>query len=71
MPAKEGKHTREVIGWQVVDATDNVPPGMFSYAVYSLAHCLEVQRTEPSRWRLLPIYEGTIEEPFFMFEEGA
>jgi hypothetical protein len=51
------------IGYQVVDSNGDMPEGMWSFEIYPLDACLRMAQTDKQRWRLLPIYEGDIEEP--------
>jgi len=61
---------KEPIGYQVVDSNGDSPAGMWSWEVYPLKTCLEAQAKDEKRWRLLPIYEDTIEEPTIFDEAG-
>jgi hypothetical protein len=57
------------IGWQIVATeTDDPPESMVSYEIYSLEFCLKWLQAESrnrASWRLLPIWEGDVEEPSF------
>lgn len=68
--ATESSETASPIGWQIVEReTDDPPAGMTTYEVYSLETVLawmQENRHQASRWRLLPIFDGDIEEPMFM-----
>lgn len=60
----------ELIGWQIVGAyTDNPPTGMATFEVYTLDDVLRwlVQQPNRANWRLLPVYEGDVEEPNYSF----
>jgi len=56
----------ELIGFQVVDGNGEYPSDdtpFYSFEVLTLEHALRIQATDPKRWRLLPIYDGDVEEP--------
>lgn len=56
------------LGYQVVDANGEMPDGWVSFGIYKLAICRQVIKTDKSRWRLVTIFEGDIEEPTFINE---
>lgn len=62
---------KKPIGYQVVDNSGDYPEGMFSFQVFSLNIALKVQNQDKRRWRLLPIYEGDVEDPTIMSDEDA
>lgn len=56
------------IGYQVVNKNDEIHPDMdASFCLYSLKQAKAMKGTS-RKWKLLPIYEGEVEEPTFMFE---
>lgn len=59
------------IGWQIVQTgTDNPPCGMYSYQVYDLDFCMAwLSKSVRSRYRLLPVFEGDIDNPTFVHNE--
>lgn len=58
-----------VVGFQVdLDADDEMHPDMSaSFCVYSLPQVNKMIDQDCNRWKLLTIYDDTIEEPTFMF----
>lgn len=58
------------VGWQIVETeTDNPPEGMMTYELYTLDFCLGWLAASPeerAKWRLLPCFEGDVEEPTFV-----
>ena len=56
---------RKRLGYQVVDAEDEMPEGWVSFGIYSLADCRRVIDDDKDRWQLVTIFEGDIEEPSF------
>jgi len=58
----------EPVGYQVVDKDNEIHPDMdASFCLYSLEQANEMVSTNKRKWNLLPIYEGDVEEPTFMF----
>jgi hypothetical protein len=57
---------RKRLGYQVVDADGEMPDGWVSFGIYSLADCRKVITEDKTRWQLVTIFEGDIEEPTFM-----
>ncbi len=57
---------RKRLGYQVVDADGEMPNGWVSFGIYSLADCRGVINEDKTRWQLVTIFEGDIEEPTFM-----
>lgn len=57
---------RKRLGYQVIDADDEMPDGWVSFGIYSLADCQRVIDEDKERWQLVTIFEGDIEEPTFM-----
>lgn len=63
----------KLIGYQIVHReTDNPPWGVGTYEVYPLDVCLGFLESHQERglWRLLPVYEGDVEEPEFPYGEN-
>lgn len=58
----------KVLGFQIVEARTNDPPeGMASYEIYPLVDCLRwLELNDRTRYHLLPVFEGDIEDPTFM-----
>lgn len=58
------------IGWQIVHReTDDPPDSQTTFEIYTLAFALDWLNNnaeERALWRLLPIYEGDVEEPVFV-----
>jgi hypothetical protein len=57
---------RKRLGYQVIDATNEMPHGWVSFGIYTLADCRRVINKDKKRWQLVTILEGDIEEPTFM-----
>lgn len=58
----------KLIGYQAMDNETNVHPKMQNtYSVYSKSQIKEMIGDD-NQWRIVPIYEGTIENPEYMFE---
>jgi hypothetical protein len=57
---------RKRLGYQLIDANCEMPRGWVSFGIYTLADCRRVKNKDTKRWRLVPIFEGDIEEPTFM-----
>jgi hypothetical protein len=59
-----------VIGFQVdLDKNGEMHPDMSaSFCVYSYPQVTEMIKQDRSRWKLLTIYNDTIEEPTLMFK---
>ena len=64
-----GPHKERLVGWQIVDGdTDDPPPGMHTYEIYTLNFVLDWladPEVDRSYWRLIPIFDGDVEEPVF------
>lgn len=59
-----------LLGFQIVETeSDNPPEEMTTYEVYPLSHVIAWLReqNEPSRWRLIPIFNGDVDEPVFPY----
>ena len=58
----------DLLGFQVVDKDNEIHPNMdASFCIYSFKDAVEMFKDDKVRWRLLPIFEGDIEEPTLMF----
>jgi hypothetical protein len=57
--------TEQPIGWQIVHVeTDNPPEGFNTCDVYKQSYVLAwLQAHNPTQWRLLPIFKGSVEAP--------
>ena len=69
-----GERKLALIGWQIVSFSgDENPEGMASFEVYTEKFVLDwmanLPATEKSRWRLVPIFGGDIEEPTIMEDD--
>jgi hypothetical protein len=56
------------IGWQIVNCdTDDPPPGMRPYQIYSYSFVMDWFRSAEDRheWRLLPVWDGDVEDAIF------
>ena len=68
-----------LLGFQIVSTeTDDPPEGMTTYEVYPLTFVIDWLRNRPDEekpdWRLLPVFNGDVEEPVFPYgfdESGA
>ena len=52
-----------ILGFQVVDDNGNMPNNMYSFQIYPFEICLAIVKTDKQKWKLLPIWEGDIEDP--------
>jgi hypothetical protein len=62
---------KELIGYQVVNENNDIHPKMANtFSVYSHSDAVEMQSDSNNKtnWKIVPIYEGDIENPEFMFE---
>jgi hypothetical protein len=62
---------KELIGYQVVNEDNDIHPKMANtFSVYSHSDAVEMQSDSNNKtnWKIVPIYEGDIENPEFMFE---
>ena len=57
-------------GFQVVDSNGEYPHNLSRKDVLTLLYALEVQKQNPIRWRLIPVYEGEV-EPVTTFGFGG
>jgi hypothetical protein len=57
---------RRRLGYQVVDADGEMPDGWVSFGIYKLTDCRRAINENKTRWKLVIIFEGDIEEPTFM-----
>jgi hypothetical protein len=56
------------VGYQVVDKDNEIHPDMdASFCIYTLEDAEEMVSTNKRKWKLLPIYDGDVEEPTLMF----
>ena len=63
----------KIQGWQIVATeTDSPPEGMTTFELYSLEFCLGwlLAMDDRIKWRLLPIWEGDVEEPILIHSGG-
>lgn len=62
----------KLIGWQIVHTeTDNPPNGQMTFEIYQLEDVLGwLLAHDRKEWRLLPIFEGDVEEPTHMLIGG-
>jgi hypothetical protein len=61
----------EIVGWQIVHKeTFDPPDNQATFEIYSFdfVSSWRDKQENPSEWRLLPIHEGTIENPVFVDE---
>ena len=59
---------KDLLGFQVVDNNNDIHPDMdASFCIYSLEDALAMFKSDKVRWRILPIYDGDVEEPTLMF----
>lgn len=66
----DDQNQEKIIGYQIIhDDTNDLHPDMEgSFCIYSKEQCEEILSKERNKsFRLLPIHEGDIEEPTFMF----
>ena len=66
-----GDENQKLVGWQIVNqATDMNPDNMTSWEIYTQDYVLhwmaDLPLSEKPNWRLLPIFEGDVEEPTFV-----
>jgi len=54
---------RKLLGFQVADMNGEYPEDYYSFEVLPLETCLVILLKDQTRWRLIPIFEGDIEEP--------
>ena len=63
------------MGWQIVQlGTDDPPPGMATYEIYTFAFVLkwiEAHLNDVPGWRLLPIFDGDVQDPVFISADGG
>jgi hypothetical protein len=57
---------RKRLGYQVIDAANEMPRGWVSFGIYTLADCRRAIAEDKERWQLVTVFEGDIEEPTFM-----
>jgi hypothetical protein len=61
----------KIVGWQIVHRETHDPPDdQATFEIYSFdfVSSWHDKQEDPSEWRLLPIREGTIENPVFVDE---
>lgn len=66
----QGKTERQLLGFQIVNTeTDDPPDGQMTYEIYPLAFVItwfrKLPRIMKPQWRMLPIFDGDIDEPTF------
>lgn len=67
---------KKIIGWQIVsdDGKNDIPVGFYSFEIWvskkEVEAYLQIEKENPKfgeyRWKIVPIYEGDIEEPAFL-----
>ena len=61
----------KIVGWQIAHKETFDPPddqATFEIYTFKFVNFWRDKQDNPSEWRLLPIYEGTIENPVFVDE---
>jgi len=59
---------KKIIGFQIVDKTQNIPEGFYSFEVFVHMDDVleELQQLQNKKWLIEPIFEGDIEDPTFI-----
>lgn len=61
----------DLVGYQVEDRAGNheIHPKMdASFCLYNWSQCEEMMKEDSDYWKIVPVSEGGIEEPTYMFE---